>query len=372
MRVLIDTGHPAHIHYFKNLAKILISKGNELLFTTRDKEITLDLLNHCNFRYVNLGKPFSGAAGKIKGLGIFGFRLFNIARQFKPDVFLSAGSMYAAQVAWLIRKPHISIEDTYNMEQVRLYLPFTRVILTGDYEHPPMGRKEIRYSGYQELAYLHPNYFVPDENVLDELAVSRGEKYVILRFVSWAATHDRGHKGITAENKVRAVREFEEYAKVFISSEKPLPQELEGYRIRIHPSRMHHAAAFASLLFGESSTMASECAMLGTPSIYLNDKSTYLTQNEEKEYDLTCNYSESFEHQDAAIEKGIEILKMNSAKEEWQRRRNKMLNDKIDVTAFLVWFVENYPASFEIMKENPDYQRNFRSRITSPISIEGN
>jgi len=36
------------------------------------------------------------------------------------------------------------------------------------------------------------------------------------------------------------------------------------------------------------------------------------------------------------------------------------LLDKIDVTAFLVWFVEYYPKSAKIMKENPDYQYNFR------------
>jgi len=37
-----------------------------------------------------------------------------------------------------------------------------------------------------------------------------------------------------------------------------------------------------------------------------------------------------------------------------------MLEDKIDVTAFLVWFVENYPESFSIMRENPDYQAGFK------------
>jgi len=37
-----------------------------------------------------------------------------------------------------------------------------------------------------------------------------------------------------------------------------------------------------------------------------------------------------------------------------------MLSDKIDVTAFMVWFVENYPESAKIMKENPEYQWSFR------------
>ena len=37
-----------------------------------------------------------------------------------------------------------------------------------------------------------------------------------------------------------------------------------------------------------------------------------------------------------------------------------MLSEKIDVTAFMVWFVENYPESVEIMKKNPDYQLRFQ------------
>ncbi len=51
---------------------------------------------------------------------------------------------------------------------------------------------------------------------------------------------------------------------------------------------------------------------------------------------------------------------MDNLKEEFQIRRQKMLADKIDVTAFLVWFVENYPNSAKVMKENPDYQFNFK------------
>jgi len=55
-----------------------------------------------------------------------------------------------------------------------------------------------------------------------------------------------------------------------------------------------------------------------------------------------------------------ELLSMRNLKQEWQKRRQKMLADKIDVTAFLVWFVENYPESVNIMKKNPDYQYRFK------------
>jgi hypothetical protein len=38
-----------------------------------------------------------------------------------------------------------------------------------------------------------------------------------------------------------------------------------------------------------------------------------------------------------------------------------MMADKIDDTAFLVCFVENYPGSARIMIKDPDYQYRFRS-----------
>jgi hypothetical protein len=37
-----------------------------------------------------------------------------------------------------------------------------------------------------------------------------------------------------------------------------------------------------------------------------------------------------------------------------------MLNNKIDVTGFMVWFVENYPSSIEILQKNPDFFQQFK------------
>jgi hypothetical protein len=220
----------------------------------------------------------------------------------------------------------------------------------------------INYAGYHELAYLHPNRFSPDKTVLNELGIKESERFVIIRFVSWNASHDIGHKGISYENKIKAIKEFGKYAKVFISSESKLPTELEQYRIRITPHRMHDAMAFASLVFGESATMVSEAVIMGTPGVYLDNTGRFYTKEQEVKYGMCFNYSESLKDQQKAIEKGIEILKSENLKEEWLDKRDKMLEDKIDVTAFLVWFIENYPNSAKIMKENPDYQYKFAYR----------
>lgn len=360
MKVQIDIGHPAHVHLFKNFALEMQNNGHKILFTCRDKEFEIELLKKYGFQYKSFGKKFKSTSGKLWGMILFDCKEISAALKFKPDIFLSHGSIYAAHASFFLRKPHISFEDTFNFEQIRLYMPFTDVILSSDYEHPLKSAKIIKYAGYHELAYLHPNRFVPNKSILKELEVEENEKYVVLRFVSWNASHDIGHKGISYKNKIKAIEEFSKYAKVFISSESELPDELIKYKIKIDPHRMHGAIAYATMLFGESSTMSEEAAMLGVPSVYLFNNSTFYTQHLEKDYSLMFNYSESENDQQNAIKKGIELLQTSGLKEEWKKRRNKMLSEKIDVTAFMVWFIESYPKSKRIMKENPGYQYNFK------------
>jgi hypothetical protein len=122
---------------------------------------------------------------------------------------------------------------------------------------------------------------------------------------------------------------------------------------------MHDVLAYASLFFGESATMASESAVLGTPAIYLDKHGRGYTDEEEK-FGLLFNYRESPDAQNRSIEKGVELLQESNLKQKMQENRKKFLQNKIDVTAFLIWFIENYPESFKILKVNPGYQLRFR------------
>lgn len=346
MRILIDIGHPAHVHYFRNLNKELGKKGYEFLYTARDKEATIQLLKHYKLNYISLGKPYKTIAGKIWGLAWFTFLIFCISLKFKPDMFINA-TMYSAFVAWILNKPHLSFEDTFNMEQVCLYRPFTTYIFTGKYPHPDLGKKEIRYDGYQELMYLHPKRFTPDRSVLKELNVKEGEKYFILRFVSWDASHDIGQSGLTLEQKRQLVDLLRQHGKVFISSEKKIEAEFEPYEFRLPLEKMHDALAFADLFVGEGATMASECAALGTPAVYVNSMEAG-TIDEQEKYGLVYH----FRNGNGVIEKTRELISDSGLKEKCKKARGKLLSEKIDVTAFLVWFIENWPSSPKIIKES--------------------
>ena len=145
MKILIDIGHPAQVHSVKYFAHEMESRGHSILFTCRQKEFAVQLIESEGFRFVSFGKKYNSKLKKIWGLFKFDFFMLRVCLKYKPDIIFSLGSMYAAHVSGLLRKPHICIEDTYNMEQVRLYRPFTNLILTGNYPHPIMSEKNEEY-----------------------------------------------------------------------------------------------------------------------------------------------------------------------------------------------------------------------------------
>ncbi len=356
MKIQIDIGHPGHVHLFKNFAWQMQDKGHKILFTCRDKEFEIYLLEAYGFSYKSFGKKYKKLIGKLFGLVKFDIQSIITALQFKPDIFMSHGSMYVAHASFFFQKPHISFEDTFNMEQVKLYSPFTEVILVNDFKEPPLKTDNVvPYNGYHELAYLHPNWFTPNSDIFEILELKEGEPYLIVRFVSWDASHDVGQGGLTLEYKERLINTLSKKINLFISSEGELPKSLKPYQIKIPAHKMHDALAYATLFIGEGATMASECAVLGTPSIYINTLDP-LTIKEQEAYGLLFDYRNA----DGILEKALELLNQNNLKEAFQAKREQLLSDKIDITAFTLWFVENYPDSHKIVKENPAYQLRFK------------
>lgn len=333
MRILFDIGHPGHVHLFKNLAHKMMKDGAEVLFTARDKEFELALLKAEGLPFVSFGKHFKSLSGKIWGLAKFDVKMFFKGLQFRPDLFVSHGSIYAAHAAFALGKKHLSLEDSGNMEQIRLYRPFTDAILTPDVLPEELGKKQIRYKGYHEIAYLHPDFFKPNQEVYQWMGLEPGEKYAIVRFVSWNATHDAGHKGLSNDDKVKLVERLKRDMKVFITSEAALPENLMPYRYKIAPDKLHHALYYASIVVSEGATIASEAGVLGTPSIYINTIARSYCLDQEQ-YGLVYNTS------DSAKVFGLldDILKED--REVFRQRRLHLLKDKINVTQYLYDFIK--------------------------------
>ena len=118
--------------------------------------------------------------------------------------------------------------------------------------------------------------------------------------------------------------------------------------------------AASDIFISDSQSMTVEACMLGTPSLRFNSfagKISVLNELETK-YQLTHSYHINDETN--FLNKIDELINTPDLRSIYQERRNKMLNDKIDLTAFLIWLFEGYPESINKLKKNPEFQDEFK------------
>jgi len=337
MNILIDINHPAHVHYFRNFSEIVRKIGHKTLFVSRDKEMAQKLLNHYKIPFIDRGKGKDGKIGKFMYMAYANWKLHSVSRKFQPDIFLNFLHPYPSQVASYLSKPSLVFSDTEHAKlHHQLTVPFASTIYTPSCYLTDLGKKQVRFKSYMELSYLHPTYFKPNPEIFDILGINENEKFVIVRFVSWRAAHDFGITGMSLQNKIHAVQELAKYGRVFISSEGKLPEDLEKFRIKIPYDRIHDALYYSSMIFGESGTMSSEAAVLGTPAFFISSLKLGYLEEQEKEFGLVFNYGISETDQKNAIAKAVEILDDPESDFIFREKRKKLLENCIDTTEFMV------------------------------------
>lgn len=120
--------------------------------------------------------------------------------------------------------------------------------------------------------------------------------------------------------------------RVFITSEAELNPELQKFRFKIGPEKLHHALYYASIVVSEGATVASEAGVLGTPAVYINPIPISYCKDQEK-YGLVFNTSESVKVNHLVDE----ILSQD--RDSFRAKSTKMLNDKVNVTQYLYDFI---------------------------------
>ena len=368
MTILFFLGHPAHFHLFKNVIKDLKSKNHRIMILIRTKDVLQSLVENAGWDYSNILKDEKSRQNKLNiaffallGLLKRQTQLAKIVIKDKPDLMIGT-EWSIATVGKLLNIFSIIVneDDTRATPENYFFYPFAKtIIMPACCDIDKWENKKITYQGYHELAYLHPKYFKPNREILKSFNPTY-ERYFIIRLVKLTASHDIGKKGITEDIIRKLIKILSKKGKVLINSERELESEFEKYRIQINPNDIHHALYYADLFIGDSQTMVAEASVLGTPSIRYNDFVGKLSYLEELELKYNLAFGINTSDINNLYEKVEELLSIPNLKSIWQKRRQKMLSEKIDVTAFMVWFIENYPESIKIMKNNPNYQSRFK------------
>lgn len=351
MKFFIDIGHPAHVHYFKFLINKLEKKGHHVFVSARDKDVTIELLNDCNIRYYNRGKGKNTLIGKIIYLLKTNLILFKKAKEFCPDLFISFASPYAAQVSFMMNKHHIAFTDTEHAKLgIASFLPFSNVVLTPNVYDRDLGKKHIRFNGFMEQCYM--NEKISSKPIINPKYIIH-DKSVLIRLVSWNASHDIGQSGFLIKDLESLINSIKDSVNIFISCEGNIPKKFIKYELPIQPNSIHNLLKFVDLFIGEGATMASECAMIGTPAIYVNSL-TAGTIKEQEKFGLIYRFSSS----KGVLPKALDILKQKDIKTKYRLRSGEMIKKQINLKKFIYWFITNYPESFKILKKDPSFQFN--------------
>ncbi len=345
-KILIYLSHPAHYHFFSQVIRQWPEQ--ERLVAIKTKDVLEQLLIENQISFLNIDRA---AQGDKRSLYRLASDLFNRSRKIaslvrKNRIRLIAGS--AAEVAVVGRltgiPSYVFFED--DLEKIK---PFAWIAgPLADYLVCPdccsawkWNHKKIGYAGYHELAYLHPDHFKPDENIAFSI-LERGRKNFLLRFSRLGAYHDKGISGLSDEKALQLVNLLLPHGRVFISSERILPPELELFRIAIRAKDIHHVLAFVDLYMGDSQTMTAEAAVLGTPALRYNDFVRQLSYLEELEFRYGLTYGFPTSDFEGLLRKTKELLQCKDLKKEWQQKRLRMLNEKINTADFFTLLLSDH------------------------------
>ncbi|AGB17434.1 hypothetical protein Halru_2864 [Halovivax ruber XH-70] len=334
MRVLVQITHPAHVHFFRPYVELAPELGHTVRVLALEKEMSLELLDAYGIDYETACEPAERDLFRVRDQLRLTRATYRAAREFDPDVLTAIGGTSIAHVSTLVRGRSVVFYDTEHATlQNTVTYPFADRICTPTCYSEEIGSNHVRYPGYQELAYLHPARFTPESSIREEAGLGPNERFVVLRLIGWDAVHDVGGRGFDDVTDVVDALESTG-VRVCITAESSLPPSLHDRRLSVPPHRVHHLLAEADAFIGESPTMATESAVLGTPAIFVSSLRLGYIDELEDEYGLVSSFAGP-ESQSTALSHTLSILE-DYDRSTWASRRQQLLDDKTDTTAVLV------------------------------------
>lgn len=342
MNILFELNHPKHYYQFRYLINNYKNNGDEVLILARDKDVLLKVLEEEGQQYQVFGKHGKGIYWKIVFLPKLLFTYLRIAWAFKADFILSKASIYAVLLKPFIKsKIVISPDSEVVWLTKKIVAPLANIIVTPNTYQLNHGKNHKWINGFFEETYLSPLSFQADESIIGKYNLR--VPYFVLRFISWDANHDIGNWGFSDEQKILLCELLSKHGQVIVSAERnKIPKEIEKYLIQVPPSMIHHVLYFSNLYIGDSQTMATESALLGTPSFRFNsfvgenDMSNFIRL--EKDLGLLSNFSD-FDELYGSV---LKIITEKDSKNSWMNKRNNYFNNKNDINKQFLEIINEY------------------------------
>ena len=360
--ILFFLVHPAKFHFHKVQINKLILNGNKVDVLITNKDVLEELVIEEGWNYTNLfteGRKLSFSKVFLSVPYFFFVTIFRLLKYTKNKNYdLYVGDLLT--FVGLIR----GVPTIFPTDDVLSAVPQAAIFYqtATDIVAPYVtnlglyNKKKISYCGYKAIAHLHPNHFKAEKNRLPEIL--KNKKYFFIRVTGFEASHDIGKKGINDILLKKIIDQLLPIGEIIISSERVLPKEFDKYIYDYKKSDITHILYFAELFISDSTTMSSEAAFLGTPSIEYDDYFHEIEQmlQLKNKYRLIHCFRTRDENKFLAKIKNLST--QVDLKTKYKKRQKHLLSDCFDVSSFLVWFFENYPSSRIEYKSKPSFHLN--------------
>jgi predicted glycosyltransferase len=345
-RVFFDLNHPADYHFFKHLINWMRSQEYVIKIVARDKECLHMLLNDAGFNYTSRGSGKHTLPGKyLYAFWILLLLLVELFR-FRPTIAMSLSSPYLAVLTRILHITCVTFDDTDdNPRLLPLIKKSTYLLSPTTYPHK-FHKGHFHLPALKELAYLHPAHFQQNQD----------QAGVFFRLTRTDSVHHSNASVLNQNMVIKKMKQLSKNQTILFSSERNLEFENDSGIMRADPIHIHRELAQCSVFWGNSATMAAEAAVLGIPAIFVSaEKFAYIGELES--YGLLYHY-----HPDdinSSLEKLDSILAGDPPTRSFRKSRDLLLREKIDMTAFMTWFIEALPESVNTMVKDPSYVRRF-------------
>jgi predicted glycosyltransferase len=330
--ILIDIGHPAHVHLFRNFIAYLKENSIRHTVTSRNKDVTEALLEHYDIQHEIISRQSSGL---VRQFLEFLTRTLRILRLHRRSPFtLALGTSVSIGYLTLLTFGRVRSynfceddDDTIPLQSTLAYPFSSRIVNPKCIRFKRWRHKRILLPSYHELAYLHQSRFTPDPSILEKYDLQQN-KFLILRLSSLSAHHDREERGIPSE-LIPRIRHLAGGRTIIESHETKRTHSIE-------PWDMIQLLYFASMLICDSQTMTAEAAILGTPTVRISTFKNRLSCIEEIEAESLHAFS-FLPEETASIEASVKrLMDQPPSQQDRMTSRAGILQHRIDLTSWMI------------------------------------
>ncbi len=331
--VVIDITHYPHVNFYKQAIKSL-KEGNMkvyIILRSRGNLVPIFKKECPNVPYIVIGEHKKTMFSKMIAIVERDIAFLKYLSKIDFNVGTGFGSINIAHTTRFFGKPSILFGDDI---EYKLSHYGGHYLATKDVRPkcvPAQGKNLLKYQGFKELAYLHPNHFKPNKDALNPYNLKPYE-YVFIREVSSASLNYRGAEMGKLSRILGYLKEKD--LKIFLSVEdKSLIDLFRDHCIILKEpvEDIHSLLHFAAFTVSSGDSMARESCLVGTPAIYTGGRNMAINTELIKR---SCMFKVE---EEKSIEETIDYIINNDIRKEVEAKINRTIKEEwVDTTQVIL------------------------------------